>query len=68
MGDFVDREEQVLVGGRAHDVGDAPEGPGEERRVAEEDGRDDLEGDDTEDDVFGQGFMAAELGDLVRLS
>lgn len=60
----MDREETVLVRGCANHVGDAPEGPGEERRVAEENGRDDLERDDAEDDVLGQGLVAAELGDL----
>lgn len=60
----MDREEQVLVRSCANHVGDAPERPGEERRVAEENGRDDLERDYAEDDILGQGLVAAELGDL----
>lgn len=62
----MDREEQILVRGCTDDIGDAPERPREERGVAEKEGRDELKGDDTEDDVLGQGLVTAELGDLVK--
>ena len=64
VGDLVDGEEQVLVGGGAHDVGNSPERQGEEGRVSKEVGGSDLDSDDEEDDVLRQGFVAAELGDL----
>lgn len=62
--DFVDGEEQVLVGGRAKDVGNGPELEREEGRIAEVVCESDLEADDAGDDVLGQGLMATELGDL----
>lgn len=64
VGDFVDGQEEVLVGGGADDVGGQEEGPRQERRVAEEAGAEDLDGHDEQDDVFGEGLRAAELGDL----
>lgn len=63
--DFVDGEEQVLVGGGAEDVGDGPEPEGPEGRVAKGAGEQDLEGDDAGDDVFGQRLGPAELCDLA---
>ncbi len=64
VGDFVDGEEEVLVGGRADDVGCEQEWPGEDGGRAEEVGAGYLERDDCEDDVFGQWLGTAELGDL----
>ena len=64
MRDFVDGEEEVLVGGRADEVGGEEEGPGEEGRIAEGVGAGDLQGDDGEDEGDGEGFGAAEFEDL----
>lgn len=68
VGDLVDGEEEVLVGGGADNVGDSPELEGPEGGVAEEVGHGELEGDDAEDDVLGQGLGTAELGDLEERS
>ena len=51
--DLVDGEEQVLVRGGANDVGEAPEGPGEEGRRSEHVGTQDLDTDDEEHDILG---------------
>jgi hypothetical protein len=64
VGDFMDGEEQVLVGSGPEDVGNGPVLEREEGCVAEVVCEGDLESDDTGDDVLCQGFMAAELGDL----
>lgn len=64
MRDLVDGQEQVLVGGGAEDVGDGPELPGEEGSVAQEMGEEQLEADDSSNDVLGQRLGTAELGDL----
>ena len=64
MRDFVDGQEQVLVRCRAKYVAEGPELPRPEGGVAEEVRNVDLEGDDAGDDVLGQGFGTAELGDL----
>lgn len=68
VADLVDGEEEVLVGGRADDVGQQPERGREEGRVAEQVGAEHLDRDDEEDDVFCQGFRAAELRYLGRSS
>ena len=65
VADFVDGEEEVLVGGGADQVRGREEGEREHGGVAEEVGAEDLEEDDGEDEVFGQGLWPAELGDLV---
>ena len=49
----MDGEEEVLVRGRADDVGGEEEGEGEHGGVAERDGAGQLESDDAEDAVFG---------------
>lgn len=64
MGDFVDGEEEVLVSGGTEDITDSPELPRPKGRRLEEASEDDLEGDDAEDDPFGQWFGTAELRDL----
>lgn len=64
MRDLVNSEKQVLVGGRAKDVGYSPELPREEGCRLEHPREEDLEGDDAEDDPFGKRFGTAELGDL----
>lgn len=58
MRDLVDGQEQVLVCGGAKDVGDCPELPGPKGRRLEQVGEDNLEGDDAEDDIFGQRLRA----------
>ena len=68
VGDFVDGEEEVLVRGRADNVGGQGEGEGQHGGVAERDGAGQLQSDDAEDVVLGQGFGAAELRDLVCVS
>lgn len=60
----MDGEEEVLVCCRAKDIAESPELPRPKGGVAEEVGNVDLEGDDAGDDVLGQGFGTAELGDL----
>lgn len=65
MRDFVDGEEEVLVGGGAEDVADEPELPGEEGGVAEVPGPEDLHSNDAGDDVLCQGLRPAELSDLL---
>lgn len=60
----MDREEQVLVGSGAEDVGDGPELEGPERSLVEVVGESELKSDDASDDIFGQGFGTAELGNL----
>ena len=62
--DLVDGEEQVLVRGGADHVRGEQEGRREDRRVAQEDGAEDLQGDDAEHEVLGQRLGAAELEDL----
>lgn len=64
MRDLVDGQEEVLVCCRAKHIAESPELPRPEGGVAEEVRNVDLEGDDAGDDVLGQGFGAAELGDL----
>lgn len=64
MRDLVDGEEQVLVRGRADHIAHRPELPRPERRVAQEVGAGELQGDDERDDVLGEGLGAAELRDL----
>jgi hypothetical protein len=65
MGNFMDGEEQVLVGGGAEDVTDSPELPGPKGCRLEEASEDDLEGDDTKDNPLGQWLGTAELRDLI---
>lgn len=62
--DLVDGQEEVLVGSRAYDVGQGPEGQREEGRVAQQVGAVDLHRHDKCHDVLGQGLGAAQLGDL----
>ena len=64
MRDLVDGEEQVLIGGCSNHVGNSPELEREEGRVLEIPRASDLESDDAENDIFGQGLMTAELRDL----
>lgn len=64
VADLVDRQEQVLVRRRPHHVRERPEPGREERRVAQGVGARDLDADYEEDDVFREGFGAAELGYL----
>jgi hypothetical protein len=64
VGDLVNGEEEVLIRGGAEDVGNCPELPRPERRVAQEVGEQQLEGDDTGDDILGQGLGTAEFRDL----
>lgn len=68
MRDFVDGEEEVLVGGSADDVGCEEERPGEEGGVTQGVGAEYLEGDDCEDEREGQRLGAAKLEDLGSLS
>ena len=53
VADLVDREEQVLVRGRAEHVGREEEGWREEWGVPEEDGEGELQSEDEDDEVFG---------------
>lgn len=64
VGDLVDGQEEVLVGGRADHVGDSPELEREEWRRAQVPCASNLEGDDTSDDILCQRLGAAKLGDL----
>lgn len=64
VGDFVDGEEEVLVGRGADNVGNGPEFERPKGRRLEIDGEGDLKGDDASDDVFGQRLGATELCDL----
>lgn len=64
VGDLVDREEKVLVGGSADGVRGSEELPAERVRVTEEDGGRDLKEDDGKDYVLGPRLVAHELSDL----
>lgn len=59
MRNFVNGQEQVLVGGGSKDVGDGPELPRPEGCRLEHVGEENLESDDAEDDVFGKRLGAA---------
>jgi hypothetical protein len=64
----VDRQEQVLVRGRADQVCDRPEAPGQRVRFAQLPRAEDLQRDDGEHEPFRERLGSAELGDLwVRL-
>lgn len=67
MRDFVNSQEQILVGRCADKVRGAQEFPGEKGRVAEQVGAQDLQADDEQDEVFGQRLWPAELRYLARL-
>lgn len=61
-------QKQVLVRRRANDIRNAPVFETKEGRVPEVQRAGDLQGHDGEDNPFGEGLVAAELGDLwVRL-
>ena len=60
----MDGQEKVLVGRGAKDVGYCPELPGPKGRRLKEAGKDNLQSDDAEDNVFGEGLGATQLGDL----
>lgn len=53
-----------MICGCANDIGSEEEFPGEEGRIAEEVGTEDLDRYDEENDIFGEGFRSAEFGDL----
>jgi hypothetical protein len=62
--DFVNGQEQVLVGGGSNDVGREPKAPGPERSVAEEVGTGALEAYHGEDQGNCQGLGSAEFEHL----
>lgn len=64
VGDFVDGEKQILIRGRANHVGYGPELEGPERCRLKHVREADLEGHDGGNEIFGEWFGAAELGDL----
>lgn len=64
VGDLVDGEEEVLVRGGSDHVCSCEKFPVEHGGVAEQVGAEDLEGDNAENDIFGQGLWSAELGNL----
>lgn len=53
-----------MICGCANDIGSEEEFPGEEGRIAEEVGTENLDRYDEENDIFGEGFRSAEFGDL----
>lgn len=66
MRDLMDREEEVLVRRCANNIRGHQEPPIQHRRVAQEIGTQDLQGDDAQDNIFREWFGAAELGYLQR--
>jgi len=62
--DLVHGEERVLVGRAADEVGEGPELEREEGCRAQVPRRRELDEGDEEDDVFGEGLVTHELGDL----
>lgn len=64
MGDLVDGQEDILVGGGSDHVGRGDEAPVQHGGVSQEVCAAYLQGDDTEYHILGQGFRAAKLGDL----
>lgn len=62
----MDSQEQILIRSSSHHIRSSPELPAEEGRGLEEVCTEDLEGDDEEDEVFREGFGAAEFGYLRR--
>lgn len=67
VGDFVDGEEEVLVGGAAEDVGGGEELPMQRMRVPQKPRGAQLRADDEENDPLGQWLVAHELRDLHTL-
>lgn len=65
--DFMNGEEEVLVGGSPDNVGGENEWQGEHRCVAEQHCATDLDGHDKKTKVLGQRLWAAELEDLSQL-
>jgi len=63
----VDGKEEVLVRGCANDIGRRQVLPVQNWRVAEEVGQEDLETDDSGDDILGEGLRAAEFRYLCAL-
>jgi len=61
MTNLMNRQKQILIRSRANYIRGEEERPGEEGGGAEEVGGEDLEGDNEEDEVFGQGFGTAEF-------
>lgn len=64
VGDFVDGEEEVLVGRGADDVGREQEGPRQNGRRAQEHGAGRLQRHNQQHHVLGEGLGAAQLGHL----
>lgn len=64
MRDLVDGQKEVLVGGRADNVAQRPEPPRPKRRVSQNIGAGELQGDNKGDNIFGQWLGAAKLRDL----
>ena len=62
VADLVDSEEQVLVGGCANYICGEEVGGGEDRCRAESVGTDELEGHDSEDEIFRERLGAAKSG------
>ena len=67
VADFMDGQEEILVCGCAEDVGNHPELPRKECRLAQVVSEARLEGNNGEDGPFGQRFGAAQLGHLLML-
>lgn len=62
----MDRQEQVLIGRRAKDIGHGPKLERPKGRRPEQVRQDELEADDADNNVLGQRFRTAQLRDLAQ--